>query len=142
MTRDTSLSDSTLVNTLERNVARVRQRIAQAARTRGRAPGDIRMVAVSKTFPLSHIEAAVRAGLTELGENRVQEALQKIERTSELAIRWHLIGHLQTNKARSAAVAFTWIHSVDSLKLLQRLDQVAMEQGATPRLLVQVDLAG
>lgn len=123
-------------------MALVRQRIAQAAHTRDRDPHNIRLVAVSKTFPLSHVEAGVRAGLTEFGENRVQEAQQKIERTSELRINWHFIGHLQTNKVRSAAVAFTWIHSVDSPRLLQKLDHVAMEEGLTPDLLVQIDLAG
>ena len=99
-------------------------------------------MAVSKTFPLTAIEAGTAAGLTDFGENRVQEALGKIGRASGLRVRWHLIGHLQSNKARSAAAAFDWIHSVDSVKLLRRLDAAAVEAEASPNLLVQVDLAG
>ena len=99
-------------------------------------------MAVSKTFPLAAIEAGAAAGLADFGENRVQEALGKIERAARPDVRWHLIGHLQSNKARAAAAAFDWIHSVDSQKLLRRLDQAADEAGASPNLLVQVDLAG
>ena len=134
--------DPARIDRLRTNAAAVRERIARAAEAAGRNRADIRLVAVSKTFPLSSIEAAAAAGLTDLGENRVQEALQKIGQTSELQIRWHLIGHLQSNKARSAAAAFAWIHSVDSVKLLRRLDRAAADLGTTPNVLVQVDLAG
>ncbi len=136
------LADQALVDTFRRNTATVRNRIRQAAQQAGRRPEDIRLVAVSKTFPQTYIEAAVEAGLHHLGENRVQEALQKIAQSTELQIEWHLIGHLQGNKVRSAAAAFHWIHSVDSVKLLHRIDQAASDQGVTPHLLVQVDLAG
>ena len=136
------MPDQALIAAIQQNVAAVRTRMDQAAHQAGRRPEDVRLVAVSKTFPQTHIEAAAEAGLTDLGENRVQEALQKIDRSSELQIRWHLIGHLQGNKARNAAAAFHWGHSVDSLKLLRRIDQVATDLGTTPRLLVQVDLAG
>ena len=136
------MADPALVDTLRRNLAAVRSRIRQAAHQAGRRPEDVRLVAVSKTFPQTHIDAAVEAGLSDLGENRVQEALQKIAQSTELQIRWHLIGHLQGNKARHAAAAFDWIHSVDSLTLLRRIDRVASDQGTAPRLLVQVDLAG
>ena len=98
-------------------------------------------MAVSKTFPLTAVEAAASAGLADFGENRVQEALGKIERAGGLQVRWHLIGHLQSNKARSAAARFDWIHSVDSVKLLRRIDAAAAEAGTAPNLLVQVDLA-
>ena len=131
-----------LSETIARNVAHVRARIARAARDAGRDPESIRLIAVSKTFPIGHIQAAMTVGLTEFGENRVQEALQKIDQTAEQQIKWHLIGHLQSNKARRAAGAFSWIHSVDSVELLERLDIAATEQSAAPRLLVQVDLAG
>jgi pyridoxal phosphate enzyme (YggS family) len=136
------MADRALVDTLRRNTAAIRNHIRQAAHQAGRRPEDVRLVAVSKTFPQTHIHAAVEAGLHHLGENRVQEALQKIARSTELQIEWHLIGHLQGNKARNAAAAFHWIHSVDSVKILRRIDQAASDQGATPRLLVQVDLAG
>ena len=136
------MADPALVDTLRRNLAAVRSRIRQAAHQAGRRPEEIRLVAVSKTFPQTHIDAAVEVGLSDLGENRVQEALQKIAQSTELQTRWHLIGHLQGNKARHAAAAFDWIHSVDSLTLLRRIDRVASDQGKAPRLLVQVDLAG
>lgn len=92
---------------------------------------------------------AVRAGQLDFGENRVQEGLAKIEETRALlptgalakAGEWHLIGHLQTNKARKAAVAFGWIHSVDSVELLEKLDEAAAAGGARPKILIQIDLA-
>lgn len=133
--------DSGLVRVIRQHVAEIDQRIERAARAAGRNPAAVQIVAVSKTFGLEHIRAAALAGLTDLGENRVQEALQKIEQTAELKIRWHLVGHLQSNKARKAAGLFAWIHSVDSVDLLRRLELAAMEQQATPNLLVQADLA-
>jgi pyridoxal phosphate enzyme (YggS family) len=120
----------------------IRARIDRAASMAGRQGQDIRLVAVSKTFGLDHIRAAFAAGQRDFGENRVQEALQKIGGSTDLLIRWHLIGTLQSNKARKAADVFEWIHSVDSLELLQRLDSAASQAGRQPNLLVQVDLAG
>jgi pyridoxal phosphate enzyme (YggS family) len=120
----------------------IRARIDRAASMAGRQGQDIRLVAVSKTFGLDHIRAAFAAGQRDFGENRVQEALQKIGGSTDLLIRWHLIGTLQSNKARKAADVFEWIHSVDSLELLQRLDSAASQAGRHPNLLVQVDLAG
>ena len=127
---------------IEANLRTVRSRIARAAAAASRDPAGILLVAVSKTFPLATVEAASRAGLTEFGENRVQEALGKIERAAALPVRWHMIGHLQSNKVRQAAARFAWIHSVDSVKLVERLDRAAADAGTAPRLLVQVDLAG
>jgi PLP dependent protein len=124
------------------NLAAVRVRLERAARTAGRDPGSIRLIAVSKTFGLDHVRAAAAAGQADFGENRVQEALQKIEASAELRVRWHLIGHLQSNKARKAAGVFAAIHSVDSVDLVRRLDEAAADQGTRPELLVQVDLAG
>ncbi len=124
------------------NLAVVRTRLAAAAQRAGRDPSSIRLVAVSKTHPLDAVRAALRAGQTVFGENRVQEALQKIEASSDTRIEWHLVGHLQSNKARKAASAFACIHSIDSVDLLQRVDAAAQETGAAPALLVQVDLAG
>lgn len=120
----------------------VRSRIARAAAPARRSPHDVRLVAVSKTFGLDLIRAAVAAGQEDFGENRVQEALQKIAGSADLSIRWHMIGPLQSNKARKAAEHFAWIHSVDSLTLLERLDNAAAAAGTRPKLLVQVDLAG
>jgi len=123
-------------------MAAVRQRIAAAATAAGRDPGSVRLLAVSKTFGAEHVRAAYTAGQRDFGENKVQEALQKIEATAELPIRWHLIGHLQSNKARKAAPAFAAIHSIDSVDLLLRVEQAAAEAGTAPDVYVQVDLAG
>ena len=123
-------------------LATIRGRIAAAARSAGRDPSSIRLIAVSKTFPIESIREAYAAGQREFGENRVQEALQKIAAGTDLDIRWHLLGHLQTNKAKKAAPAFSTIHSVDSVELLQKIDAAAAEAGRTPELLIQIDLAG
>ena len=122
-------------------LAEVRERIAAAARWAGRDPSSVRLVAVSKTFPIEAVREAWAAGQRDFGENRVQEGLQKIAASTDLTIRWHLLGHLQANKVRKAAPAFSVIQSVDSVELLQRLDRAAIESGAAPELLVQVDLA-
>ena len=123
-------------------LAGVRGRIDAAARSAGRDPSSVRLVAVSKTFPLDAIREAYRAGQRDFGENRVQEALQKVSRSTDCSIRWHLLGHLQTNKARKAAAAFAMIQAVDSVELIGKLDQSAADTGHAPELLIQVDLAG
>jgi pyridoxal phosphate enzyme (YggS family) len=126
--------------TIADRLAAIRARIHAAARTAGRDPSSIHLIAVSKTFPIEAVLAAYDAGQRDFGENRVQEGLQKIERSTDLSIRWHLIGHLQTNKARKAVPAFAMIQSVDTVELLQRLDRAAEETGHAPELLIQVDL--
>jgi pyridoxal phosphate enzyme (YggS family) len=127
---------------IARNLSEVKTRIGAAARRAGREPGEITLVAVSKTFSADHVRAAHEAGQQDFGENKVQEALQKIGETSDIPLRWHLIGHLQSNKARKAALPFACIHSIDSLELLRRVDSAAGEAGGTPQVLVQVDFAG
>jgi pyridoxal phosphate enzyme (YggS family) len=124
------------------NLAAVRGRLERAARAAGRPPSSVRLIAVSKTFPEEAIRAAAAAGQRDFGENRVQEALQKAPALADLSLDWHLIGHLQSNKARRAVTAFRTIHSIDSLDLLLRADRAAAEAGVSPELLVQVDLAG
>jgi pyridoxal phosphate enzyme (YggS family) len=124
------------------NLEAVRSRVAAAAHRSGRSPSDVTLVAVSKTFGIDAVREAYGAGQRDFGENRVQEALQKIGQAAETDIRWHLIGHLQSNKARKAVGPFACIHSVDSLDLLKRLDDAAAAEGAAPAVLVQVDLAG
>src|SRR5262247_1098054 len=123
------------------DLAAVRQRIASAAQSVNRDPSSVRLIAVSKTFPLDAVREAYDAGQREFGENRVQEALQKIERSADLSIRWHLLGHLQTNKARKAGAAFAVIQSVDDVDMIQRLDRGAADEDRVPELLIQVDLA-
>ena len=129
------------MSSISSRLTEVRERIAAAARSAGRDPSSVRLVAVSKTFPIEAVREAWLAGQREFGENRVQEGLQKIAASADLTIRWHLLGHLQTNKARKAATAFSTIQSVESVEQLQRLDRAATEAGAAPELLVQVDLA-
>jgi pyridoxal phosphate enzyme (YggS family) len=122
------------------NLADVRRRVAEAARRAGRSPDEVTLVAVSKTFSAEAVREAYAAGQRDFGENKVQEGLQKIEQTADIRVRWHLIGHLQSNKAKRAAGAFACIHSVDSVDLLRKLDAAAGD--TPPEILVQVDLAG
>jgi pyridoxal phosphate enzyme (YggS family) len=131
-----------LLESIAENIAAVRERIAAAATAAQRDPGSVKLLAVSKMFGADHVRAAHAAGQRDFGENKVQEALQKIQATAELPIRWHLIGHLQSNKVRKAGPAFAAIHSIDSVDLLRRVDQAAAETGTAPDVYVQVDLAG
>ena len=119
----------------------VRRRITAAAQRARRDPASITLVAVSKTFGADVIRAAVNAGQRAFGENRVQEAAGKIDALASLGLEWHLIGHLQSNKAKKAASSFAWIESIDSRELLTKIDAAAAEHGTSPRVLVQVDLA-
>ena len=125
-----------------RNLRDIRARIDAAAVSAGRAPDDVTLIAVSKTFGVDRVRAAASAGQIDFGENRVQEGLGKCAEASDLDLRWHLVGHLQTNKVRKVVEPFTWIHSVDSVELLQRLEHAAAEHACRPSLLIQVDLAG
>ena len=125
-----------------RNLHSVRSRLDAAARRAGRDPATIRLIAVSKTFSADAVRAASSAGQADFGENKVQEGLQKIGETADIQVRWHLIGHLQSNKAKKAVTAFHCIHSIDSIELLKKVDAAAADAGAAPEILVQVDLAG
>lgn len=122
-------------------LAEVRNRIADAAGRAGRPPESVRLIAVSKTHPLEAVRAAAEAGQLDFGENKVQEALQKIAQSADTSLRWHLIGHLQSNKAKKAAAAVHSIHAVDSVDLLRRIDEAATAAGRGVEVLVQVDLA-
>ena len=127
------------------NLAEVRDRMAESARRAGRQASDITLVAVSKTFGADRVREAWDAGQRDFGENKVQEGLLKIAETADIPARWHLIGHLQSNKAKKAAVPFACIQSVDSVDLLRRLDDAAGTRpaGSAPlEVLVQVDFAG
>ena len=126
---------------LRARLADVRARIERAAGRTGRDPASIRLVAISKTFPADAVRAAADAGQIDFGENKVQEALEKIERTSDLPLRWHLVGHLQSNKAKKTG-RFDVIHSIDAALLMAKVDEAARAAGRTIDLLVQVDLAG
>jgi len=128
---------------LRHRLAQVRERIATAAARCGRESTEVTLVAVSKTHPADAIREALRAGVTDFGENRVQEAESKIPLVKDEDARWHLIGHLQANKARRAVKLFDVIHTVDSTSLAQRLDRACGdEQRKELLVLIQVDLAG
>ena len=125
------------------NFENICQRIRNAAAGSGRDPAEIKLVAVSKTHPAAAICAAIDAGCKVFGENKVQEAESKIHEIGRDAAEWHLIGHLQSNKARKAAQLFDVIHSLDSVELAERLERICVEEGR-PKLsvLAEVDLAG
>lgn len=121
----------------------VRKRIDACAARCNRSSEEIALVAISKTHPVEVVQSAIAAGLGDLGENRVQEAESKILELGRNAARWHLVGHLQENKARRAVKLFDIIHSLDSASLARRLDRLCTENGREELpVLIQVDLAG
>jgi len=129
--------------TLSERFADVRSRVAAAARRSNRSPDEIALIAISKTHPAEMLRDGLRAGITDFGENRVQEAEEKILELGRTAARWHLVGHLQTNKAGKAVKLFDCIHSLDSIDLAQRLDRLCIaEEKAELEVLVQIDLGG
>jgi len=127
---------------LARAAARMREELAQAAQRAGRDPGQVTLVAVSKFHPAGDIRALAEAGQVDFGENYVQEALAKREELADLALRWHFIGGLQTNKARFVVGNFALVHSVDSLRLARALDGRASGLGVVQDILIQVNVAG
>ncbi len=116
--------------------------MTEAARRVGRDPNEVELIAVTKTVPIPRIREAVDAGVILLGENRVQEASDKMALLGALPVTWHLIGHLQTNKSRSAAELFELIHSLDSVKLAAALDRHGAALAKQIRVLVEVNLGG
>jgi pyridoxal phosphate enzyme (YggS family) len=124
------------------NVESVRYRIAAAAQRSGRDPAEITLVAVTKKCPLEWIRPLVAAGATDLGENYPQELWKKAEFLNEARVHWHLIGHLQGNKIKKTIPLVRWVHAVDSLKLLQALDDLAGSLADPPRVCLQVNTSG
>ena len=122
------------------NIARVQERIAAACQRRGRRPEDVKLVAISKTVPPERIREAYEAGLRDFGENRVQEAKAKRPPLADLAVTWHLVGHLQTNKAKAARELFHWVQSLDSVRLAEKLHQAAAASGERLPVLIEVNL--
>ncbi|CAN5715977.1 hypothetical protein BH24ACI3_BH24ACI3_10020 [soil metagenome] len=130
-------------NKIKENLKQVRRRITVAANKAGRSPKEIKLVAVSKMHSAGSIREAVAAGVTILGENKVQEAEEKVPDIGRDGFEWHLIGHLQKNKVRKAVQIFDVIHTLDSPELAHRLARICEEEGRRQlRVLVQVDLAG
>lgn len=120
----------------------VRERIARAAERAGRDPAGVTIVAVTKTHPIERVREAAAAGLLDIGENRVQEALEKQAQWPDAPVRWHMIGHLQRNKARLAAGRFALIHSLDSVRLADALEQAAAAKNVVQPVLVEANVAG
>lgn len=131
-----------MAETIQSRLKRVKDRITEAALACGRDPKAVKLVAVSKTVPADRVSAAINAGVTDLGENYVQEAREKIEALGRETVSWHFIGHLQSNKAKYAVKLFDLIHSVDSLKLAKELDRRARALGKVQKVLVQVNISG
>jgi hypothetical protein len=129
------------MSTLVENLESVRSRIAAAATRAGRNPADVTLVAISKTHPAEMIREAVEAGQDLFGESRVQEALIKIPALPG-RLRWHFIGHLQSNKVRKVLPSFELIHGVDTLDLARDIDRIAAEMGRHPRVLLEVNVSG
>ena len=123
------------------NLAEIRRHLTDAASRAHRHPAGITLLAVSKTFDADHVRAAAAAGQRQFGENRVQEGEAKSAELTDLSLEWHLIGSLQTNKAKKAVATFDWIHSVDRLELLHKLDDAAVAVGKRPQILLQANLA-
>lgn len=130
---------------VRRNLEDVRARLAAALVRAGRPPGSCRLLAVTKSRPPEAVEALASLGQTEIGENRVQEAAAKIPRVRARGggdLRWHLVGHLQRNKAKKALELFEVIHSVDSVRLLEALGVQAGKAGRSPEILLEVNVSG
>ncbi len=129
------------VEDIAQNLARVRTQIVEAARTSGRSPEDVELVAISKTHEAEKVRAAFDAGQQLFGESRIQEARAKIPLLPSAA-RWHFVGRLQRNKIRHALPLFELFHSIDSLELARDLNRVAEEEGLHPRVLLEINVAG
>jgi len=132
-----------MLETLRQNLSDVRERMAAACDRAGRGRDDVRLVAVTKTVGADAVRALQALGVRDIGENRVQEALRKRDALGgTLGLRWHMIGHLQTNKARHALRLFELIHSVDSLRLAEEIDRRAEQSGRVAPVLVQCNTSG
>ena len=127
---------------LRENLPRIREAIEAAANRVGRGEGEVTLVAVTKAHPPEAIKAALTYGLTDLGENRIEELQEKVDLLGRDAGTWHMVGHLQSRKARQAAELADLVHSVDSLKLGRRLSSFSLEDGRRTSVLVQVNVSG
>lgn len=137
------IDDKSAQHGLSDRLEGIRRRIATAAQQCGRDPGEVKLVAISKTHPPEMLKAGIELGLHDLGENRVQEADEKIQVLGRSSARWHLVGHLQANKARRAVALFDYIHSLDSVDLARRLERVCEEDDRQDLpALIQIKLGG
>jgi PLP dependent protein len=138
----TSTGVSTYHDRLAETLPRVRERIRGAERAAGRSEGSVRLVAVTKGHPFEAVRAALAAGLTDLGENRVGELETKVEAFGSNAATWHMIGHVQSRKARRLVGIADLVHSVDSLRLAEKLSRAAVDEGRVVDVLAQANTSG
>ncbi len=125
------------------NLNKIREQIVVASRNSNRNPKEICLIAVSKTYPISTLREAIEIGVSVFGENKIQEAEAKVADIGRENLEWHLIGHLQANKARKAAKTFDVIHTLDSMELATRLERICIEENISLlQVFIQVDLAG
>ena len=134
--------DTALVSSIRERYQRILGKIAEAAFRSGSGADAVRLITVTKSQPLEILQAALEAGVTIFGENYVEEAAQKISALKNSGVEWHMIGHVQSRKAGLAAANFSMLHSLDSLKLAERLDRFCAEQGRTLPVLVEVNVSG
>lgn len=125
---------------IEENLRAVNERISNAAKECGRDPGEIKLIAVTKTYPVEYMNEAIRCGVTDVGENKAQEVRDKFEHV--LPVKWHLIGHLQTNKAKYVVGRCSMIHSVDSTKLMAEIERLCVMHNCDMDILIQVNISG
>ncbi|MEF9897071.1 MAG: YggS family pyridoxal phosphate-dependent enzyme [Pseudomonas sp.] len=130
------------MSTIADNLSTLAARISAAAEAAGRAPSDIRLLAVSKTKPAAAVREAFAAGVRDVGENYLQEALNKQGELTDLPLTWHFIGPIQSNKTRAIAEHFDWVHSVDRLKIAQRLSEQRPDGLAPLSICLQVNVSG
>lgn len=122
---------------LEASLREIEEKMGKACARAGRNPEDVKLIAVTKTLPRERVEEAIRCGLTDFGENYIQEARDKIDQLGAKNVRWHMIGHVQTNKAKYIPGRFSYVHSVDSPELLEKLDGF----GASLKVLFELNLS-
>ena len=128
------------MNNIKENLALIREKIKTAAEKSGRSEDDITLVAVTKTYPPEMINEAIKCGVTDIGENKVQEIMQKYDYVNP--VRWHLIGHLQSNKVKYIIDKVYMIHSVDSIHLMDEIDRQAKKHDLVMKILIQINISG
>lgn len=130
------------MDSISQNYTEIQDRLKKAADSVGRDPAEIKLIVVTKAHPIETAQAAVEAGAKILGENYVQEALPKIQTMADADVEWHMIGHVQSRKARDVAQNFAWMHTLDSLKLARRLNQFAGDVGRQLPVLLECNISG
>jgi PLP dependent protein len=134
--------DETLIAAIRARLESVHEQIARAAQSAGRDPVAVKLVVVTKTHPVERVQAAIEAGVRYLGENYAEEAVAKMDVLGNVPVEWHMIGHVQSRKANLVAGRFDLMHSLDSLKLANRLDRFSAESGRTLPVLLEVNVSG